>query len=186
MTLDLPGTLFLQIVGLLREFLFYVLAAPFTWTCLSKQSDVKLIQSSLRLTFSLHVRKMPSTALFCLCKEIPFFGLETVAALLDNVATRASLHDETDQEELPRRTFLLLGIRWRHRQPRRPRSNSSPFARTFLVSVMADRHWRKTRLRKSDFQWELGSQIWYVYLLAIKHSKNRKTQIMLDLITVAL
>ena len=47
---------------------------------------------------------------------------------------------------------------------------------------MADVYRRKTLLKKSDFQLELRSQIWYVYLLAFKHCKKRKKQMMLDLI----
>ena len=78
MTLDLPGTFFFQIFGMAPGIV--LLAALFTWTCLSKRSAAKLI-SPLGLKFALSVRTNAfnfciSKALFCLCKEIPSFGLQ--------------------------------------------------------------------------------------------------------------
>ena len=108
MTLDLPGTLFLQIVGfapgipLLRSCSVFYVNLPLE--AIGREINTELLEVEVLAARSKNA--FDSTALFCLCKEIPFFGLETVAAVLDNVATRASLLDETDQEELPRRTFL--------------------------------------------------------------------------------
>ena len=108
------------------------------------------------------------------------FRIGDVAAVLDNTATRGHLC----RMKMPKKNFscfhLLLWIKWCHRR-QSTLSNLSPFGQTFFLLVMADRYWRKTRLRKLDFQWELRSQIWHVSFI-----KNCKTQVMLDLITVAL
>ena len=128
MTLDLPGTLFLQIVGLLREFLFYVLAAPFMWTCpgnlpleaIGREINTELLEVEVLAACSknaFHSALLP-------VQRNSLFRIGDCTAVLDNVATRASLHDENDQEE---HFFQLLGIRWRHRQPRSTSIQSLPF-----------------------------------------------------------
>ena len=122
------------------------------------------------------------------------FRIEDVAAVLDNATTRghpARLkwpRRKTLQEELL--SFSPSALDKMTSQATSVDPDPIP---SLLIGHSLLRKWRtateedkrRRRNRKSDFQWELRSQIWHVYLLAIKHSKNRKTQIMLG-ITVTL
>ena len=106
MTLDLPGTLFLQIVGLapgiplLRTCSVFYVNLPLE--AIGREINTELLEVEVlaeRSKNAFHRALLP-------VQRNSLFRIGDCCSVLDNVATRASLHDETDQEELPRTTFL--------------------------------------------------------------------------------
>ena len=108
MTLDLPGTLFLQIVGLvpgiplLRSCSAFHVNLPLE--AIGREINTELLEVEVlaaRPKNAFHSALLP-------VQRNSLFRIGDCTAVLDNVATRASLHDENDQEE---HFFQLLGIR---------------------------------------------------------------------------